>query len=141
MLARHSPHREFVCFKGSQFGPKLNLKTAAREEFLRGHITLWAWLPAIEQRFFASDVQKCGPGKARRDLTCGDRVQMGARCFEIWYAADRVCDLHCQGLNGRRVTFDLVVAQIVVFLKCLPKRNEPNARMLENLYQLLVHAE
>src|SRR6266446_4274912 len=141
MLARHLSHGKFVCFKGSQFGPKLNSKAAAREEFLHGHITLWVWLSALEQRLFASDVQKCGFGKGRRHLSQSDRVQMRARCFEIWHAADGVRDLHCQGLIGRRVSFDLVVAQIVVFLKCLPKRNEPNARVLENRYELLVQTE
>ena len=66
---------------------------------------------------------------------------MSAHCFEIWHAADRVRDLHCQGLIARGVTFDVVVAQIVVFLKGLPIRNEPNTRVLENRYQLFVQAE
>ena len=56
MLPRHLSHRKLLYFKGSQFGPELNLKAAAREEFLRGHITLWVWLSAVEQRLFASDV-------------------------------------------------------------------------------------
>ena len=141
MLARHLSHGKLLYFKGSQFGPKLNLKAAAREEFLRGQITLWVWLSAVEQRLLASDVQKCGFGNGRSHLIQKDRVQMSARCFEIWHAANGVRDLHCQGLIGLRVTFDLVVAQIVIFLKCLPERDEPNARVPENGYELLVQAD